>query len=279
MRRALVLLALLVLALSALPAAAQRGAAYCNVTEIKSEQLSNGVRVTIVADGELNWQLDFERLVSEGAIECQVVYGEWGRGINCMPTERFTRTPLRLMNARSKLGSAFVPVSKYPVSHVEISIPSWAVEGVGLEVDVVNYLSWFTGEGELFHPRYDFWFYPSDDRTQIIVAWTSDRFPPPPPPTTPARPPLRAEDHRRSGGAEPVGREREAVRGGERHRGGDGLSGFDARRYGYAGQPQPARPPPEAGDRGRGQGLRADRGPEAGWVLDRGRGGGRDREL
>jgi type II secretory pathway component GspD/PulD (secretin) len=86
-----------------------------------------------------------------------------------------------------------VAVGKYPVSHVEISIPEWAVEGVGLEVDVVNYLAWFTGEGELFRGRYDLYFYHSDDRRQIIVAWVSDRFPPPPPPTTPAGLPAELE--------------------------------------------------------------------------------------
>ena len=161
--------------LLALPAAAQRGAAYCNVTEIKAEQFSNGVRITIVADGELQWGPDFESLEAEGAIRSERT--PWG--ISIWPTERLTHIPIRVMNARSKLGSAFVPVGKYPVSHVEISIPEWASEGVGLVIDIVNYLGWQSGEGDVSNYRYGLWMYGGEDRTTAVIAWLSDRFPKP----------------------------------------------------------------------------------------------------
>ena len=176
------LLALLGVILAAVPAAGQRGTAYCNVTEIKSEQFSNGVRITIVADGELQWYPDFESLEAEGAVRAE--HTQWG--VSIWPTERFTHMPIRVLNARSKLGSAFVPVGKYPISHVEISIPEWAREGVGLTVDIVNYLGWQSGEGDLTNFRYGLWIYGGEDRTKAILAWRSDRFPPPPPPATPS---------------------------------------------------------------------------------------------
>ena len=192
----LLLLALTWCAVACLPAAAQRGAAYCNVTEITSEQLSNGVRVTIVCDGEVNWDLDFDRLVAEGALEFR--QRPWG--LDVMPSPRFTRIYLNLFNARSLLGSGFVPVGKYPVSHVEIAIPTWAREGVGLVIDVVNYLGWVTGEGDSAIFRYDLSIYPSDDRQRINLVWTSDRLPPPAAPKTPRALPMELSVTREADG-------------------------------------------------------------------------------
>jgi len=175
------LVALVLIGLGAGPAAAQSGPVYCNVVEIQSEQLSNGVRITISGDGELSWSVDWDRLQQEGAL--RVERGPWGEYWEM--TERLTHLPLVLWNARSSLGSGFVPVEKYPVSHVGLSVPQWATEGVGLEVDIVNYLGALTGEGELRRWRYDFDTRISEDRGSIIVTWTSDRFPSPPGPRTP----------------------------------------------------------------------------------------------
>ena len=156
------LMCVLALALSAVPAAAQRGEVYCQITDITADQLSNGVRVTISADGEMQWEEDSK-------LEGQAV----------------RRVRIFIYNAKSMLGSAFVPIEKYPVSHVEISIPYWAREGVGLQIDIVNYLPHRTGEGFLRENRYSLDFSPGEDRSSVSVLWTSDRFPPPPPPTTP----------------------------------------------------------------------------------------------
>jgi type II secretory pathway component GspD/PulD (secretin) len=173
---------LLLVLLSAAPAKAQRGEVYCNITAVTSEQLSNGVRVTIEADGELDWHLDWRALIEEGAAEGEI--GDhwmsiWGF------TEKFRRLPVHITNARSKLGTGFIPIGKYPISHVEIYIPDWADEGIGLEIDVVNYLGWVTGEGNLRRYRGQFDWDASDDSSKIIILWYDDRFPPPEPPKTP----------------------------------------------------------------------------------------------
>jgi type II secretory pathway component GspD/PulD (secretin) len=172
---------LLLVLLSAAPAMAQRGEVYCNVTAITSEQLSNGIKVTIQADGELNWDLDFEQLTEQGGL--RLVETEWG--YNYEITERFRRLPFRIWNARSKLGTGFIPINKYPISHVEIYIPEWAHEGVGLEIDVVNYLGFLTGEGDLQRYRGNFDWNASEDSSAIMILWEADRFPPPEPPKTP----------------------------------------------------------------------------------------------
>lgn len=167
------------------PALGQRGAVYCNITEIKAEQLSNGVRITIAADGALQGDWDTGRMIALGAFEVK----RWspGGGLWIEPTEKCTRLSLRFPNARSKLGSCFVPVGKYPVSHVELSIPDWAAsnDGVGVYVDIVNYQGWATGEGQLRRYRYDVYSGPTEDGQGWNVAWLSDRFPPPPAPQTP----------------------------------------------------------------------------------------------
>ncbi|MDH4179707.1 MAG: type II and III secretion system protein, partial [Armatimonadota bacterium] len=174
-------LAVIVVLLACAPAVAQRGETYCNVTEISARQLSNGVQIIIQADGEMEWWVDWNELFGDGL--CYWQEGEWGPYIEF--TEKFTRLPIFIHNARSKLGAGFVPIGKYPVSHVEISIPEWAHEGIGMDVDVVNYLGIIAGEGQDRHWRYNFDATSTEDGSTIIVSWESDRFPPPPPLATP----------------------------------------------------------------------------------------------
>lgn len=181
MRRALPWLWMVGLACCvALPAAAQR-AVYCNITEIKAEQLSNGVRITIQADGELQGSFDWDRMIASGQWEWKQY--EWGWDVT--PTERTTRLSFKFTNARSSLGSGFIPVDKYPVSHVEISIPDEAAEhdGVGVNVDIVTYLPLRGAEEGWW--RYDFHAPRTEDGQGRMVVWFSDRFPEPPPPKTP----------------------------------------------------------------------------------------------
>jgi len=187
----LLLGALACLALAAGPAAAQRGKAYCTVKEIKAEQVSNGVRVIIQTDGNVEWDWDFQELIDSGALTIEYM-GEYG--ISFMPTEKFTHMPLLLRNAKSGLGSAFIPIGKYPVSHAVISIPDWAAQsdGVGLRVDIFNYLGWVRGEPSLIpgyyeegQYRYGLGMRPSEDRQGVVLLWTSDRFASPAPPKTP----------------------------------------------------------------------------------------------
>ena len=184
------MLCAVLLALSSGPLAAQSGDVYCNITEIKSEQLSNGVQITIVADGELQWGLDWGRLYDEGAwVSYEISEGWW----HSEPTERFHALPILIYNARSMLGSGFVSIGKYPISHAQISIPGWAEEGIGLAIDFVQYVPWVTGEGDSQRYRFDLHWQGSEDGNSILLSWTADRFPPPPPPTTPEDLPTELE--------------------------------------------------------------------------------------
>jgi len=171
----------LVLLLGATPVMAQRGETYCNVTEISARQLSNGVQITIHADGEMEWWLDWKEVIESGGARLREY--EWGTDFEL--TEKFARLPIYIANARSSLGAGFIPIGKYPVSHAEISIPKWADEGLGVKITLVNYLGIITGEGEDQRWRYDFHANSSEDGSTIIVSWHSDRFPPPPRPGTP----------------------------------------------------------------------------------------------
>ncbi|MFQ6096282.1 MAG: type II secretion system protein GspD [Armatimonadota bacterium] len=92
---------------------------YCNVTDIKANPLPNAVQIVIVSDGVLNWE-------PEG--------GNWDEFFS---GEKKSRIAVRLENARSKVGKNFISVNQTPVSHVELSIPEDAKEGVGLTVAVV----------------------------------------------------------------------------------------------------------------------------------------------
>jgi len=160
------------------PANAQRGRTYCNITDIETKQLSNGVQVIISADGQLDWWIDLDQLEAEGA----GYWHEFWWGWDLYPNERFTHLPISIWNARSKLGASLIPIGAYPISHAAISIPDWAEEGVGLQIDMVNYLGMVDPEGQW---RFDYWVDRSEDRSQIYVNWSSDRFPPAPQPVTP----------------------------------------------------------------------------------------------
>ena len=99
--------------------AAQPGNAlvYCNITEIDAKQLRNGVQIVVNADGILN----------------RAWHGDFGQQ---MPADRFEVT---FDNARNQTGRTFIDVSMYPVSHIELSIPRNATEGVGVSMAVVMY--------------------------------------------------------------------------------------------------------------------------------------------
>lgn len=105
---------MLACALLVLPKAAL-ALVYCTITEVKTEELSNGVQITVKADGLLTQ------------------YGGWRRG---EATNRYETT---FNNARNGTGQNFIDVSCYPVSHIELSTPEGAVEGVGVKLVVAMY--------------------------------------------------------------------------------------------------------------------------------------------
>ncbi len=109
------LLALWLAALASLPAGGQ---AYCNITKIEAKELTNGVQIMVKADGVLDWEpegRDWDAF--------------WSR-------EKRTKLAIRFTNARSKIGKNFIPVDITPVSHVQVSIPQDARDGIGVTVTV-----------------------------------------------------------------------------------------------------------------------------------------------
>jgi len=112
MRRLLPISALLMVPLFTTSAFGQNRA-YCTITAIESQQLSNGVQITVKADGVLDW-------VPEG--------GDW----DAFYGAQSNRLAMRFPNAKSQLGKTFIDVSKYPVSYLQLSVPQDAVEGIGL---------------------------------------------------------------------------------------------------------------------------------------------------
>ena len=94
--------------------------AYCTITSIETQQLSNGVQITVKADGVLDWTV-------EG--------GDWG----ALYSGDSTKLPLRFPNAKSQIDRSFIDVSKYPVSYIQLSVPQDAVEGVGIAMTIALY--------------------------------------------------------------------------------------------------------------------------------------------
>jgi type II secretory pathway component GspD/PulD (secretin) len=83
---------------------------YCNITDVKVKQLRNGVQITVTADGILN--VDYRSQMFGGG-----------------PIDRFE---IEFDNARNETGKNFIDVSMFPVSHIELTTPQGAEEGIGV---------------------------------------------------------------------------------------------------------------------------------------------------
>ncbi len=90
---------------------------YCNITSIETQQLSNGVQITVKADGVLSQ--------------------DWNSYDDSSSTSN--RYTLAFTNARNQTGKNFIDVSLYPVSHLELSTPQGAKEGIGVQLVVAMY--------------------------------------------------------------------------------------------------------------------------------------------
>jgi type IV pilus assembly protein PilQ len=99
--------------------ASAQNRAYCNITSIEAQQLSNGVQITVKADGVVDWDPE----------------GDWGAFYGGMSS----RLTMRFTNAKSQIGRTFIDVSKYPVSYLQLSVPQNAVEGVGVTMMIGLY--------------------------------------------------------------------------------------------------------------------------------------------
>lgn len=112
---------------------------YCNITDIETKQLRNGVQIIVKADGllERHWH-------------------SW-------EAEGSSRVEINFTNARNSTGKNFIDVSTYPVSHVQLEVPQGAEEGIGVLMTVVSY------EPSPVSVSY------SDDRQSIIIMVSSSR--------------------------------------------------------------------------------------------------------
>lgn len=151
--------------------------AYCSCVQVEKMQLTNAAIVTIKADGLTKTTAKRMDFVEEDEP------GEYD-------TKAITRFPLRIENARSQLGS-FVDINLYPISHLEITIPPDAKEGIGLELTVVLFTPGYARLIDLtdfeYYGRLDYTgsgagqdvpveILMSEDQRAIIVIARSDRY-------------------------------------------------------------------------------------------------------
>lgn len=154
--------------------------AYCHITAIEKERLPNAVQLTIRADGLMATDVQSSHFFNTEASRA----GQWER-----MGRRITEIPIRITNARSRVGS-IANVGIYPVSHVEVTVPPDAPEGVGVNVNIVLYRSAVTREIRLPGDRWNFWggnepppyisIEMGQDRRSVVVIVTSDRPTPTP---------------------------------------------------------------------------------------------------
>jgi type II secretory pathway component GspD/PulD (secretin) len=166
---------LLLLSLVFLPAhAQQRRLPYCNIVAVESQRVGNAVQVTVRADGLMRLQFDSERYVDTAR-------AQQGTGD---PRKPVLEIPFRVLNARSQVTS-FVEVGVYPVSHVEVSLPSDTPDGLGVDVKVVLFSPAVLRSGRVEGEEVDFSLLPypgptfsvqqTQDQRSLIILVTSDR--------------------------------------------------------------------------------------------------------
>ena len=95
------------------PACAQ-GVAYTNIKSVTTKALSNGVQISIVADGILQY-----RDVDQNG----------------------NKMGLYFPDARNATGKNFINLNTYPVSSIQLSTPQGAKNGIGLRVDINNFVN------------------------------------------------------------------------------------------------------------------------------------------
>lgn len=103
-----------------------QGTAYCNITRISASRVPNAVQVTIQADGTMNVQSNITDFLNLDALKTG--------SFQDLP-KPVTSLPFTITNARMKV-SSFTDIGIYPVSHVEVSAPPDAPEGIGVSLRV-----------------------------------------------------------------------------------------------------------------------------------------------
>ena len=105
------LLIILTLICQGFPACAQ-GVAYTNIKSVTTRALSNGVQITILADGILQY-----------------------RDVDSSGSKMGAYFPA----ARNATGKNFINLNTYPVSSIQLSTPQGAQNGIGLRIDINNF--------------------------------------------------------------------------------------------------------------------------------------------
>ncbi len=174
-RNRLLLLLLLTLVVAVQTAHAQRRMPFCNVVAVESRRIGNAVQVTIRADGLMRLRFDAERFVDAVRAERQ----DGGD-----PRKPIMEIPFRVTNARSQVNS-FVDIGIYPVSHVEVSLPSDTPDGLGVDIRVVLFSPGVLRSGRIGGDEVDFSSLPysgptfsiqqTPDQRSLIILVTSDR--------------------------------------------------------------------------------------------------------
>ena len=95
------------------PACAQ-GVAYTNIKSVTARALSNGVQITILADGILQY-----------------------RDVDASGNKMRAYFPA----ARNATGKNFINLNTYPVSSIQLSTPQGAQNGIGLTLEITNFVS------------------------------------------------------------------------------------------------------------------------------------------
>ncbi len=131
----------LIIAIMVLSASAVFAASYATINSVISQQMSNGVQITIKSDGILNWAYDSDM--------------QWGG-------DGTSRIMLRFPGAKSSMEN-FIDVSAFPVSYIQTSVPQDAKEGIGISLAV-----------GLFVPSHCT-VNSSADRQSVIITVNSDR--------------------------------------------------------------------------------------------------------
>lgn len=130
--------------------------AYCNLTEVKVEVVSNAVRVTVVADGTIEWDAypDFH------------AYYDYDPKRDRYSAKRLRRFSILISNARNQLGFSVKDISRYPLSHIEVSVPPESTTGVGVVLTLETFDPMRFRDLELQESR---------DQRRLIITAMSDR--------------------------------------------------------------------------------------------------------
>ncbi len=173
-------LARLILGLAVLSGmCAAQDSAYCNLTNIRVDRLSNAVKLTIEADGIINARYSSGDYFNMEAIS----QGDWSN-----LTKKVLQLPFSITNARSRVAS-IIDVGVYPVSHVEVGVMPSSTDGVGLDLKVLLFTEAIpvtvrmpnginTETSDLSAPKV--WMRLSQDQRSIVILITSNRTIPKP---------------------------------------------------------------------------------------------------